>query len=184
MAELRTSTDRLFFAVFPNVDAAARIARLGDGLRCQHHLRGKALATERLHVSLHHVGDFVRPPDQGIVAAARDVAAGVHRPSFAVEFNGAMSFRGRPDNQPFVLHGDDGVVGLAMLQQALGAALQKAGLGRCAMHYNPHITLMYADRFVADRAVEPVRWTVHEFVLVHSLLGRSRYRALDRFPLN
>jgi hypothetical protein len=32
--------------------------------------------------------------------------------------------------------------------------------------------------------VEPVRWTVHEFVLVHSLLGRSRYRALDRFALN
>jgi RNA 2',3'-cyclic 3'-phosphodiesterase len=183
MAELRAVTDRLFFAVFPDVDAALRIAQLGEGLRCQHHLRGKALATERLHVSLHHVGDFARPPDRGMVAAARDIAAGVHLPSFAVEFNGAMSFRGRRDNQPFVLHGDDGVIGLAMLQQALGAAMEKAGLGRCAMRYNPHITLMYADRFVADRAVDPVRWTVHEFVLVHSLLGRSRYLALERFAL-
>lgn len=70
-----------------------------------------------------------------------------------------------------------------MLQQALGAAMEKAGLGRCAMRYIPHITLMYTDRLVDDRAVEPVRWMVHEFVLVHSLLGRSRYLALGRFPL-
>lgn len=177
-------TDRLFFAVFPDPDAASRIAELGEELRCLHHLRGKALAAERLHVSLHHVGDFARPPDQGIVAAARDVAGKLHLPSFAVEFNGAMSFRGRRDNQPFVLHGDDGVIGLAMLQQALSIAMEKAGLGRCASRYSPHITLMYGDRFVADRAVDPVRWTVHEFVLVHSLLGRSRYLALGRFPLD
>lgn len=109
-------TDRLFFAVFPDVDVAPRIAQLGEGLRCQHCLRGKALATEYLHVSLHHVRDFARPPDQAIVAAARDVAASVRLPSFAVEFNGAMSFRRRHANKPFVLHGDDGVVGLTMLQ--------------------------------------------------------------------
>jgi hypothetical protein len=28
-----------------------------------------------------------------------------------------------------------------------------------------------------------VSWAVHEFVLVHSLLGRSRYHVLARFPL-
>jgi 2'-5' RNA ligase len=183
MAELPASTDRLFFAVFPDADAAARIAQVCEDLRRQHRLRGKPLAAERLHVSLHHVGDFAQPPDQGVVAAVRDVAGRVHLPPFAVEFNGAMSFRGRRDNQPFVLHGDDGMIGLAMLQQALGTAMEKAGLGRCAARYSPHITLMYADRFIADRAIDPVRWTVHEFVLVHSLLGRSRYLALDRFPL-
>lgn len=183
MAELRALTDRLFFAVFPDAGAAARIAELGQELRCQHRLRGKALVTERLHVSLHHVGDYAHAPDQHTVGLARDVAASVRLPSFAVEFNGAMSFRGRRDNQPFVLHGDDGMIGLAMLQQALGTAMEKAGLGRCAMRYTPHITMMYADRFVADQAVGPVSWTVHEFVLVHSLLGRSRYLPLDRFPL-
>ena len=36
---------------------------------------------------------------------------------------------------------------------------------------------------VADRRVDTVSWAVHEFVLVHSLLGRSRYNVLARFPL-
>lgn len=183
MAERRALTDRLFFAVFPDADVAARIVELGQELRCQHRLRGKELVAGRLHVSLHHVGDYAQAPDQRIVALAHDVAASVRLPPFSVEFNGAMSFRGRRDNQPFVLHGDDGMIGLAMLQQALGTALEKAGLGRCAMRYTPHITLMYADRLVADRPVTPVSWRVEEFVLVHSLLGRSRYLTLGRFPL-
>lgn len=183
MAERRVSTDRLFFAVFPDAGAAARIVELGQELRCQHRLRGKVMVAERLHVSLHHIGDYAQAPDQRIVALARDVAASVRLPAFSVEFNGAMSFRGRPDNQPFVLLGDDGTIGLAMLQQALGTALEKAGLGRCAAHFTPHVTLMYGDRLVADRSVSPVSWRVNEFVLVHSLLGRSRYLALGRFPL-
>lgn len=184
MADQPRATDRLFFAVFPDPATATRIAAVGQELRCQHGLKGKALATERLHVSLHHVGDYyLRLPDE-VVSAAREVAAGVHLPSFTVAFNSAASFRGRPDNQPFVLRGDDGVIGLTMLQQALGAAMEKAGLGRCAAHYTPHVTLMYGDRFVADQSVEPpVDWAVGEFVLVHSLLGRSCYRPLGRFRL-
>lgn len=176
-------TDRLFFAVFPDDGAAGEIARLARELRLQHGLKGKPLAPERLHVSLHHVGDYHDLP-QDIVAAARDIASTISIPRFTVAFNGAASFRGRPDNQPFVLRGDDGVVGLTMLQEALGSAMERAGLGLRARHYAPHLTLLYGDRFVADRAVAPVvSWTVHEFVLVHSLLGRSRYIRLARFPL-
>jgi RNA 2',3'-cyclic 3'-phosphodiesterase len=101
-----------------------------------------------------------------------------------VEFNGALSFRGRPGNWPLVLHGDDGVFGLSVLQHRLGKAMENAGLGRANRHYIPHMTLLYGDRFIADEPVKPpIRWAVHEFVLVHSLLGRSRYTVLARFPL-
>jgi len=31
--------------------------------------------------------------------------------------------------------------------------------------------------------VEPFEWTVREFVLIHSLLGRTEYRVLGRWPL-
>jgi RNA 2',3'-cyclic 3'-phosphodiesterase len=82
-----------------------------------------------------------------------------------------------------VLRGDGGVIGLTMLQDAVGSALEMAGLGSRAPHYTPHMTLLYGDRFVTDHPVEPVGWTVHEFVLVNSLLGRSRYLALARFAL-
>ena len=178
----RHPTDRLFFAIFPDARAAAHIARLTHELRVHHGLKGKPPATERFHVSLHHVGDYAGLP-QDIASVARDVASTVAMPPFTVAFNSAASFRGKPDNQPFVLRGDDGVVGLLALQQRLGSAMAKAGLGRSAPHYTPHVTLLYGDRSVAEQAVEPIVWPVREFVLVHSLLGRSHYVPLARFPL-
>ena len=45
------------------------------------------------------------------------------------------------------------------------------------------MTLLYGDRLVAERPVDSVSWAVREFALVHSLLGRSRYNVLARFPL-
>ncbi len=140
------------------------------------------MAPERFHVSLHHVGDYFGLPQEAVEAACA-TASTVAGPRFTVAFNGVESFRGRPDNRPFVLRGDDGIVGLLMLQEALGAVMEKASLGRRAGHYTPHLTLMYGDRLVADQPIEPVGWTVREFVLVHSLLGRSRYVRLASFPL-
>jgi len=137
---------------------------------------------ERLHVTLHHVGDFATLPE-GIVARAEAVASSISMRPFKVEFNGALSFRGRPGNSPFVLQGDEGVIGLLVLQHRLGRLMENAGLGRADPDYTPHMTLLYDDRVVADEAVRPIGWAVHEFVLVHSLLGRSRYNVLARFPL-
>jgi 2'-5' RNA ligase len=174
---------RLFFAIFPDAGTAARIAQLREELRLELGLQGKPLATGRLHATLHHVGDYSGLP-QDIVARACNVAPTVAMPPFTVAFDGVESFRGRPGHRPFVLHGCDGVVGLMMLQQRLGLAMAKAGLGRSAPHYTPHVTLLYGDRLVADRPVDTVSWAVREFVLVHSLLGRSCYRPLARFPLS
>ena len=39
------------------------------------------------------------------------------------------------------------------------------------------------DRAVKEQAIEPVRLTVSDFALVHSLVGRSRYIELARWPL-
>jgi 2'-5' RNA ligase len=178
----RACTDRLFFAALPDASSAGGIEQLGQRLRAKHGLRGKSIARERLHVTLHHVGDYPGLPP-ALVAAARAVASAVALPPFIVEFNGAVSFRGRPGSRPFVLQGDEGVIGLMLLQQRLGRAMEKAGLGDCNLRYTPHMTLLYGDRLVPDHAVEPVRWPVHEFVLVHSLLGRSRHIPLARFPL-
>jgi RNA 2',3'-cyclic 3'-phosphodiesterase len=60
----------------------------------------------------------------------------------------------------------------------------KIGLGQWIRPLTaPHVTLMYADRRVDSEAIAPIGWTVTEFVLVHSLLGRSQYLALGRWPL-
>jgi len=178
----RQLADRLLFVAIPDAGSASSVAELRQKLRAKHRLRGKPIATERLHVTLHHVGDFATLPG-GIVARAGAIASSISMRPFKVEFNGALSFRGRPGNSPFVLQGDEGVIGLLVLQHRLGRLMENVGLGRADPHYTPHMTLLYGDRVVADEAVRPIGWAVHEFVLVHSLLGRSRYNVLARFPL-
>ena len=42
----------------------------------------------------------------------------------------------------------------------------------------------YDDTHVAPRAIEPIGRTAHEFVLVRSLIGRSRHEVLGRWPLH
>lgn len=176
-------TDRLFFAIFPSADVAARIEQLALHLRSKHGLKGKLLATGRFHVTLHHLGDFVGLP-QGIVAAACEAAASVAMPPFEVTFDRALSFN-RPSNRPFVLRGGDGLAALMTFQQALSTALNHAGLGggKANAHFTPHVTLLYDDHGVTEQAIEPIAWTAHEFVLVRSLIGKTQHIPLARWPL-
>jgi len=181
-------TDRLFFALFPDADAAARIAQLAQRLRQPgnaHGLKGKPLATKRFHVTLHHLGDYAGLP-QDIVATAVQAAGTVTMPPFDVAFERVKSFVGRPRNRPFVLLGGDGegIAALMALQQALRTAIETAGLAdRARSPYLPHVTLLYDNGFVDEQATETIAWTVREFVLVHSLLGRTRHVPLARWPL-
>jgi 2'-5' RNA ligase len=173
----------LFFAVLPDEGAAADISRVGQHQSRAHGLTGKPILAERLHVSVHNIGDYAGRP-RGIIAAGCEAASAVVMPSFEVAFDRVVSFGGRSGNQPFVLRGGDGVMGLLALHRHLGAALQKVGLWRWVKpQYEPHVTLLYDDRCVAEQAVDTVRWTVREFVLVHSLHGQGRYVFLGRWKL-
>jgi len=117
-------------------------------------LKGEPFAMERLHVSLFHLGDYADPP-RSIVTAACEAGATVAMPRVDVAFNRAMSFSGRPGKLPFVLCGDDGVAGLMVLHQRLGAAMRNAGLWRWAKpHYTPHMTLLYDAGRVVEHAVD------------------------------
>ena len=50
--------------------------------------------------------------------------------------------------------------------------------------FTPHVTLLYDDRLIAVPVpIEPIAWTVHEVVLVHSLLGKTEYRFLESVQL-
>jgi 2'-5' RNA ligase len=49
--------------------------------------------------------------------------------------------------------------------------------------FTPHVTLLYDDRMVPEQAVEPISWRVREFVLTHSLLGKTQHVELGRWPL-
>jgi 2'-5' RNA ligase len=175
-------TDGVFFAVYPDAAAAAHIATLAQDLRSELGLKGKPHVAPRLHVTLHHLGNHAGLP-QLLVSAASEAAAEVAAAPFVVRLDRVASFE-RAVRLPLVLRGGDGVEGLVAFQQQLGAALKRAGLGPWVQsHYTPHLTLLYDDRCVAERRVDPIVWPVREFVLVRSLLGKSQHVALARWPL-
>jgi 2'-5' RNA ligase len=182
-------TDRLFFALFPSEEAIPQIVKISQQLRNQHALTGKSLSNNRLHVTLHHVGDYAGGLPTGLVEAAQAVAATIDMPAFDVTFDRAMSFAGRPRNRPFVLRGneryDGGLAALMAFQKAFYLAMCRAGLQgpRANAKFAPHVTLMYDPVGVAEQAVEPIRWTAYDFVLVHSLLRQTQHLHLGRWPI-
>jgi 2'-5' RNA ligase len=161
---------RLFLATLPDPATAERIHRLARVLKRAHRFSGKIIAADRLHVSLFSLTGL---PDRQI-RAAWDAATGVRTEPFEVSFDRTASFRGGPGNRPFVLIGENGLHRLLSFRQMLAAALTRGGLRRPAnTNFTPHVTLLYDGRCVEEYPVEPVVWTVAEFVLVHSLRGHQ-----------
>src|ERR1700722_1672036 len=78
--------DRFFFAVFPDADTATKIAECTRTWAGEHGLKGKPLLTERLHITVNHLGDYIGTP-QGVVASAIAAGAMVRMPPFDVTFD-------------------------------------------------------------------------------------------------
>lgn len=179
------ATDRLFFALFPPAAAAAQIYALQQDLRVRHGLWGRAIAMDRLHVTLCHLGDYDGLPN-GIVAKARKAASRVRASAIDVTFDRALSFSGRPRNRPFVLRSHEGARSIQDFQRELGKSMMAHGLGKFVRPYTPHMTLLHDTADIAEQPIDPVSWRCAEFRLVHSMLGQTRHMSLGdwRFTEN
>jgi 2'-5' RNA ligase len=176
-------TDRLFFALLPEPPAAAQAGEITEALRAPCSLTGKALPPRRLHVSLHHVGDFAGLPE-AVVQRAKEAAEGLTQSGFPIRFDRAGSFRNRRRAMPLVLRGGSGVIPLIAFQDALGKAMARRAFRHVpSNHYTPHMTLLYDSRYVEARDVAPVEWTAKDFVLLRSFIGKTRYEMLGRWSL-
>jgi 2'-5' RNA ligase len=171
----------LFFSVFPDPATAARVSRLAQDLRRTHRLRGRPHLTARFHCSLYSFDSA----SAAVVAKATEAARMVTVSPFRVSFNCAKSFSGAKDRHPLVLVGDDGVVGLTRLCASLGTEIRKVPF-RPHGHpvLTPHLTLLYDCCRIEEQPIEPVCWTVREFVLVLSLTGRTKHIPLGRWQLH
>lgn len=175
--------DRLFFGIFPPAPVATRLARMAQGFCDRHALTGRPLAPDRFHVTLFHLGDYFGLPG-ALVRSALEAAGIVSASPFEVQFDFAESFATKTHKLPLVLRTSTSADRLLDFQRDLGDALKKAGLGRFVRaQFTPHVTLLYDADSVPREPVEPVGWTANEFVLVHSLFGRTRHVQLGRWPL-
>jgi 2'-5' RNA ligase len=175
-------TDRLFFAIFPDPAAREAIVRVADEVGARHGLRGKGVAPDRLHVTLHHLGDFAGLP-QAVLDAAERAATQLEEPCFDIVFDRVGSFAAR-EQKPCVLLAAQGDTPVQRFQRALGDRLIANGQSAAVKRsFIPHVTLRYNRILLPTEAVAVIGWNVRELFLVHSLIGKSEYRELGRWPL-
>jgi len=141
------------------------------------------MKSERLHISLQHVGDYRRLLSKYVYAAGLAGSLIAMQP-IEITFRfmrslGRSRSKGFEQRWPLVLVGEG--EGLVDLHKRLGAAMEKYGL-RAGAHFLPHMTLHYGSREIAPQAIEPISCVVHGFALVHSELWRTRYHKLAIWP--
>lgn len=173
----RLNPHTLFYAIFPPPGPAAQITRQRQGLGAELGWRGGEVATDRLHITLYPIWGGDEPPPPWLVEAAREAAGLIAAAPFEIVFDRVASFT------PIVLLPRESQP-LTALHGALGAALAKVGLPiRRTSRFAPHISLLYGQRRIEERAVDPVTWTVRAFTLVHSLVGQTRHVRLGQWTL-
>jgi 2'-5' RNA ligase len=175
--------DRLFLAVVPDADTAARIYHNAEVIRRARKLEGALIRAEHLHATLFFLGELNALPEQRIMRAV-EAAAAVEISPFEVSFDRTMSLSKGRNNRPFVLVGDAGVERLKKFRQILNASMMRNGLRHLVRtSFMPHVTLLYDKRNVDEQPIEPISWIVHEFVLIRSLYRRTTHIHEARWPL-
>lgn len=176
--------ERLFFSLFPDIATSFRVKEFAERFISERHLSGNQLRAERLHVSLHLVGDYKRLQSKFIFAARR-AGDRLSMHPFEMTFPFITSFE-RPANSrrrsPLVLLGQEDA-SLVELHNVLGTAMEKNGLS-AAQSFTPHMTLFYGSTAVPLQPIEPISFAVGEVVLIHSEKGLSRYNVLGRWSLH
>ncbi|WP_428409718.1 2'-5' RNA ligase family protein [Hyphococcus sp.] len=172
----------LFFALFPEEEAAQKLEALAEELRAAHHLKGRPFLADHFHVSLQNLGGY----DLAKIDSAGRAAESIKAEPFTVCFSTAQSWTKKSDGFPLVLLCNEGEAPLLGLYRQLGLALKQEGLNRYAsFDFTPHITLLYAHGLTEEShpTKEPIGWQVKEFALVASHVGETRYDFLGQWPL-
>jgi RNA 2',3'-cyclic 3'-phosphodiesterase len=173
----------MLLLAFPNEPVAAEISRRTQLFRDRCKLSGRPLLPDRLHITLCDLGEYPELPD-ALVAQVSRAATTITSPPVTVTFDRLLSFKRNANAQPLVLSGGDGLAELHRFRQKLALALVGVGLKKFAKSsFTPHMTLLYDPHTIDPRAIDPVRWTLTEFVLVDSLRGETKHIQLARWPL-
>lgn len=171
---------KLFFAILPDAQTAREIAGLGAALDQQYGIGGRPLRPDRLHITLHVIGEYDETPEADVLAA-RQAGDAVQEDAFDVVFDRAMTFVAA---RAYVLGGGEGVEAVKAFWLKLGIQLANANV-RTFKHstFTPHMTLSYQGRPVAEHPIAPIRWTAREFVLINSHVGETYHEIMGRWPL-
>ncbi|MBB3311585.1 2'-5' RNA ligase [Rhizobium sp. BK196] len=168
----------------PTAEAASEAMEIAQTYRNAHALTGPSRPLELLHITLNGVGAYRRLP-QDIAFAAEQMAATIRVRPFELVLDEVMSFRHPGEPQAFVICTRQENEALLDLRHQIQEGLYEAGLPyNLGGHLTPHMTLLYDRKTVLPEELNrPVRWTVREFLLIHSIYGKSEHNVIGRWPL-
>lgn len=175
-----TGKGSLFLAIVPERDVAVQAAQIGREVSRRGAVSPTLLPCERLHVSLNAIGKYADYPDDVVFAVSAAMAT-VRAMPFEVTFDRVMQLSGSAVALTSVVRSEE----MMDLHVQLAKEMWAVGL---TFTYNPrfmpHMTLFHEDGPVTEcRLAEPLTWVAREFVLIRSLVGRSEYDYIDRWPL-
>jgi 2'-5' RNA ligase len=171
MAASDPPTRRLFIGLMP--DPAVQAALTDHARRWQWPQPSRPTAPERLHLTLHFLGNVQAHHEQALLQALLQV----HMEPLELVLRTPHSFGGGiavllPEKNPE----------LQELHRRFAPALQHIGQ-RIPAHWVPHVTLARkAAGALPPQAPPPIRWPVREFALVWSKLTQpTGYHVLARY---
>ncbi|MBS0361722.1 MAG: hypothetical protein JSR98_10100 [Proteobacteria bacterium] len=173
--------DNFFFAVLPDEAARQQARVIADEQALRVGPPAYRVPASCFHVSLAGLGDGT-VITEGRLAAVVAAVDGFTAPAFRVAFNRLQTWAGQ--SRPWVLTGEDGVVGFQRLLEKLRMKLKTEGFEfpRPA-RLTPHMTLARNGPYAHCELTEPVCWTAVELVLVRSHVGEGRYTIVARWSL-
>jgi len=174
----------LFFALLPPPPIALQASALAEELRRLHRLPQRAMASERMHITLQLVAAFKQAMPHVIVRAAIDAAAGLApalRPT-SITFDRALSMGIAPPSALALRCSAASRRAIAALRGPLTQALRENGLGIRQGH-EPHMTLVYETDLVSEHRIEPISWVAERLSLVLSHHGRGHHEPVNSWPL-
>lgn len=164
----------LFFAIRPPDEICLRLAEASASLP----VGGRPVRPDRLHVTtLNLVNRAVLPT--GLSEDAADAAASIRVAPFTVMFDRLVA----GENSMRLLSSEP-LEPFRQFRERLGFMLKRAGLDcRLKGSFNPHITLLYGNEFMFSTEIDPVIWTVEDFLLIDSVVGETKHVEIGRWPL-
>jgi 2'-5' RNA ligase len=168
----------LFFALWPDdrlrreISQATRAAVRAAG--------GRRVPAANFHITLVFLGNVAASR----VPELKTLAATVRAEPFELVLGRVGFF---PGPRALWLGLAEPCEALVSLQQALGEALRSAAWPLERRPFRPHLTLARKARDVtAGQSIEPLRWRVEGFALIHSITDArgAVYQQLERWSLS
>jgi 2'-5' RNA ligase len=172
----KRATQRLFFALWPHDEVRVKVTKLRQSL---HHLRGKPVAEDNLHITLVFIGAI----DSRMRVCLETRAGEVEGKAFELRLLRLGHF---PRPKVIWLGPDQTPESARSLVDTLNARLQVCGLRPERRAFSAHMTL-FRKAGPADLTLigDPIQWKVDSFFLVESQTRPEgvQYRLVRQFPL-